>query len=148
MLWEKFHKNTSNVIKKVPLLISIPGSLKIDQTTNTLFEMVDLLPTLVDLTGLPSLPRCPHGLSTGDKNICSEGISLASIFAFDEEDNDAALDDFIREKTALAQIQKGHDQMGYSLYTRDFRHGCQLSFISTLFITLTQVKTFFGPGLV
>ncbi|MCH1508244.1 MAG: sulfatase [Akkermansiaceae bacterium] len=52
---------TYEVAAKVPLIISAPGQKK-DQRTKALTELVDLFPTLCDLSGVP-IPQNLHGLS-------------------------------------------------------------------------------------
>nr|XP_045621572.1 iduronate 2-sulfatase-like isoform X2 [Procambarus clarkii] len=44
---------------------------------NGLVELVDLFPTLVDMTGLPVLSPCPE--KSGNVEVCTEGSSLAPI---------------------------------------------------------------------
>lgn len=47
------------------------------ESYNGLVELVDLFPTLVDLSGLPSIPTCPE--DSKDMEVCTEGNSLAPI---------------------------------------------------------------------
>lgn len=62
------------------LLWRIPGQSEASQgLNNRMVEMVDLFPTLVELAGLPPLPKC-EGLDQPPSMTCVQGVSYASEF--------------------------------------------------------------------
>ena len=62
------------------LLWRVPGQAKASQGLNTrLTEMVDLFPTLIDLTGLPKIPAC-EGRDQPPTVQCVQGTSYADEF--------------------------------------------------------------------
>lgn len=64
----------------VPLLIHVPGLSKHKIVLNNLVELVDLFPTLVDLTQISdSLKTC--SINNSENLVCTEGRSLVPIMA-------------------------------------------------------------------
>merc|ERR1719215_653872 len=58
----------------------VPGQSKESQgLNNRMVEIIDLFPTLVELTGLPALPTC-RGLDQPSSVTCLQGQSYASEF--------------------------------------------------------------------
>lgn len=69
--------SNSEKATKVPLIMHIPKLTQTSQLTNNLVELVDLFPTLVDLTQVSkSLLRCPQNKTT---ELCTEGRSLVPL---------------------------------------------------------------------
>ena len=64
--------------------------------SDSLVEFVDILPTLVDAAGLPSLDKCPQ--YSRDVPICREGTSLLGIAGI--------LHNLTPDSVPLLQIQK------------------------------------------
>ncbi|ELU00749.1 hypothetical protein CAPTEDRAFT_175760 [Capitella teleta] len=60
----------------VPLMVHLPGETE-GKVSGEFAELVDLFPTVVELTGFPAtaVPRC----SRRKENLCHEGVSLAPI---------------------------------------------------------------------
>ena len=98
-----------------PLMISIPGMTDSGLVTSELTEFVDLFPTLVEATGLPTLPVCPE--DSRNVTACHEGLSLIPLIKNPEEPwKSAAFSQFRR-------IWNGHETMGYTMKTMDgFRY--------------------------
>jgi iduronate 2-sulfatase len=62
------------------LLWRVPGQKGASKGLNTrLVEMLDLFPTIVELTGLPALPQC-EGIDQPPTTLCVQGSSYASEF--------------------------------------------------------------------
>lgn len=103
-LWGK----TSNfeLDAHVPLLISVPGMKQAGKRTDSLVELVDLYPTLVDLCGLPS----KSGL---------EGSSLRAIL-----DNPAATvsEYAFTQHPRPAHMEVPGEAMGYSVCDKRYRY--------------------------
>ena len=103
-LWAK----TSNfdLDARVPLIIATPKMKAAGQTTDSLAELLDLYPTLVELCGLPKMP----GL---------EGVSLAPVLASPRKEvRTAALSQHPRP----AYYKGAPETMGYSIRTGRFRY--------------------------
>ena len=62
------------VAHRAPMMLHVPGVIDQSMFTEKLVEFVDILPTLVDAAGLPSLDKCPE--YSRDVPICREGTSL------------------------------------------------------------------------
>ncbi|ELU04078.1 hypothetical protein CAPTEDRAFT_206684 [Capitella teleta] len=65
----------------VPLMVHLPGEME-GKVSGEFAELVDLFPTVVELTGFPTtaVPRC----SLRKENLCHEGVSLAPIVKGEE----------------------------------------------------------------
>lgn len=103
-LWAK----TSNfeLDARVPLMIATPGMTSAGMKTDSIAELLDLYPTLVELCGLPK----PAGL---------EGVSLAPVVASPGvEVRRVALSQHPRP----AYYEGAPDAMGYSIRTDRFRY--------------------------
>jgi iduronate 2-sulfatase len=94
----------------VPLLISVPGSKQSGQQTDSLVELVDLFPTLVELCGLPK-PAKLDGASLVP--ILNDAKTQVKTAAFSQFPRPAYYD---REPTAQPE------SMGYSVRTPDARY--------------------------
>ena len=44
---------------RVPFLLHVPGVTDIGMRSDALVELIDIFPTLVDITGLPKVDLCP-----------------------------------------------------------------------------------------
>ena len=93
------HATKAPVDARVPFLIKAPGAGFIAGTTDALVELLDLFPTLCDLTGIPTPSQC-------------EGTSLVTLL----RDSEA-------EWTELAYTQypRWGGVMGYSVKSHDGR---------------------------
>ena len=56
------------------MMLHVPGVIEQSMFTEKLVEFVDILPTLVEAAGLPTLDKCPE--YSRDVPICREGTSL------------------------------------------------------------------------
>lgn len=133
-LWAKY--SNFDVALKVPLIFSAPGIPS--KIIHAPVELVDLFPTLVDLSGLPhNIPKC--GIK--DKSVlCFEGKSLKSImiddsmsfrnyFAFSQYPRPSVYPQKNSDKPRLKDIKI----MGYSVRTKRYRYTEWVSFNYTLF---------------
>ena len=77
-------------------------------------EHVDIFPSLVDLAGLPQIPRCPDRMDTSGIDSCTEGRSWSNTIKGVQGKN------VRKEHGALVQIS-GHSYAGYTLVTKTFR---------------------------
>lgn len=114
-------------------------------------ELLDLFPTLVDLVGLPTLPKCPfHSFNI---SLCTEGQSLYCILSkknHSKELKTGKISDCSRKITAYSQfprpgvhpsVKPDSDQprlnetkiMGYSVRTNRFRYTSWIKFNHTTF---------------
>lgn len=67
-----------DIATRVPLIIQVPSLVRNMEVVNELVELVDLFPTLVDLTQVSSsLPECPMGRPKMER--CTEGRSLVQV---------------------------------------------------------------------
>ena len=62
------------VAHRAPMMLHVPGVIEESMFTENLVEYVDILPTLVEAAGLPTLDKCPE--YSRDVPICREGTSL------------------------------------------------------------------------
>ena len=62
------------VAHRAPMMLHVPGVIEQSMFTEKLVEFVDILPTLVEAAGLPTLDKCPE--YSRDVPICREGTSL------------------------------------------------------------------------
>ena len=62
---------------RAPMMLHVPGQIEQSMFSENLVEFVDILPTLVDAAGLPTLEKCPE--YSRNISICREGTSLLSI---------------------------------------------------------------------
>jgi iduronate 2-sulfatase len=73
-------KNTVfEVANNSPLMIRVPGVTDKGMVTDKLVELVDVFPTLADLSGLPPLSRCPRPHQSRRIRLCTEGSSLVPL---------------------------------------------------------------------
>lgn len=156
----------SNLIKSNYFTESVRRSMKQEELRNIsttekqlrkydgLTELIDLFPTLVDLAGLPSLPKCSS--NSISQNTCTEGISHSCVIKhldriIDANLNSTVLIDCPRKNAVLSQyprpgpsstIVPDSDQprltettiMGYSLRERRYRYTRWCRFNSKKFL--------------
>ncbi|KAF9413418.1 hypothetical protein HW555_008355 [Spodoptera exigua] len=133
-LWAKY--SNFDVALKVPLIFSAPGISS--KNIHTPVELIDIFPTLVDLSGLShNIPKC----DVKDKStLCFEGKSLKSLMTqdFKEFGNNFALSQYPRPSV---YPQKNSDKprlkdiriMGYSIRTKRYRYTEWVLFNNTIF---------------
>ena len=96
---------------RAPLLFSAPGAPAGQVVDRSFAEFVDLHPTLADLAGLATPPRCDTADMSRSAPSCTEGASLAAAV------RGAGVP---AKKAAFGQWPKkvaGRSAMGYNLYT-------------------------------
>ena len=127
-LWGKFTNLEDGT--HVPFMIQVPGVTDKGMRTNAIVELIDIFPTLTDLTGLKTPPLCPegkHNLLT-----CVEGVSIAPLIDNpNQEWKKAAFSQYARPQYAgLFKIpneppfdpkQDGEDVMGYTVRVDQYR---------------------------
>ena len=114
-----FGKNTNfEVANNAPMIIRVPGITDGGQVTDKLVEFVDMFPTLVELTGHPSLPHCPQRTSSSSVSLCTEGSSLVPLFH--DQNTDKWKDRVFYQYPRFVSATK--DCMGYSMRTRRYRY--------------------------
>ncbi|XP_049865291.1 iduronate 2-sulfatase [Pectinophora gossypiella] len=134
-LWAKY--SNFDVALKVPLIFSIPKMAHKSLTTPV--ELIDIFPTLVDLAGLPYVPKCPN--DTDKVILCVQGKSLLHYMnRFSEGDKHISfsISQYPRpgeypvinsDKPRLMDI----NIMGYSIRTNRYRYTEWISFNNKLF---------------
>ncbi|MEM9281813.1 MAG: sulfatase [Verrucomicrobiota bacterium] len=106
-IWTK--ANNYELSTRVPLIVADPSQDSGGDVTNALVELVDVYPTLVDLSGL----SIPYGL---------EGISFAPLMKDPERTwKTAAFSQYPRAKTGNRHEGRG-DLMGYAVRTDRYRY--------------------------
>jgi iduronate 2-sulfatase len=131
--WAKY--SNFDVAVKVPLIVVAPESKRRDKVTEVV-ELVDLFPTLVDLSCLPALEEC----TSRQQQTCTEGKSLAPLLrgqfspgdqvAFSQYPRPSAYSQHNSDKPRLKAIKI----MGYSLRTPRFRYTCWIGFNPRTFV--------------
>ena len=111
-------------------------------TVDSMIELVDIFPTLTDITGLPKVPTCP--IESNKTILCSEGFSFAPLLSkFYRRDAQKTWktgvfsqysrpDDTPQENTDLPNLND-IKIMGYSLRTASMRYTEWVSFNHTTF---------------
>lgn len=120
---------------RVPLLIYDPKAPQPKTTTiDTIGELIDLFPTIVDIAGLPEVLSCKNSLEYEDESVtCTEGKSLARRMGTALSEADAsdgeAFSQFPRPGPNPTRIPDSDQPklreikiMGYSIRTRQFRY--------------------------
>ncbi|CAG0883846.1 unnamed protein product [Darwinula stevensoni] len=76
--WSKY--SDFEVATRVPLLFSVPDLVrKGPRIVKDPVELTDLFPTLVDLSGLPKLQKCPKNDLSRSVPLCTEGVNLSPL---------------------------------------------------------------------
>ncbi|XP_068628041.1 iduronate 2-sulfatase [Battus philenor] len=129
--WAKY--SNFDVALKVPLIFQIPGV--VPKVINTPVELIDIFPTLAELTGINGIPKCRN---TRDKSkMCFEGKSLTPLIAGRYE-NGFALSQYPRpsikpQRNSDSPRLKNIKIMGYSVRTPRYRYTQWISFNSSSF---------------
>lgn|SRR6218665_110545 len=127
-LWGK-HTNFE-LSTRAPLMFRVPGLTDAGLIHDRPVEFVDIFPTLVDATGLPSIPICPE--NSANVALCTEGSSLVDLMTGDD-----SADKLVRghpsqstrprrqrrKEFAFSQYpRRGFSVMGYSIRTDRYRY--------------------------
>lgn len=132
--WSKY--SNYDVALNVPLVVYNPlVKLRSENKIETVVELLDLFPTLVDLAGLPPIPTCKTNRIV--EETCVEGKSLQPLIYGDPCDSllEEAFSQYPRpgtypsihpnsDKPKLYQIEI----MGYSLRTKQYRYTAWIGF--------------------
>ena len=127
-LWGKFTNLEDGT--HVPLMIRVPGVTDKGMRTDALVELIDIFPTLTDLTGIEMPPLCPEG--NHKLLTCVEGVSLAPLLKDPKMDwKKAAFSQYARpqyaglfkipNEPAFDPAQDGEDVMGYTIRVDKYR---------------------------
>ncbi len=104
--WTKF--TNYNIDTHVPFIIKSNDARHNHKTINQFVEMVDVFPTLCDLTGL-EIPENIHGMS-----------ALPIMNDNSKKGKEAVFAQFLKE--SYWAVPEGNEQMGYSILTDDFHY--------------------------
>jgi arylsulfatase/arylsulfatase A len=105
---------------RVPFFVKLPGKIKTKQTTKTMASMIDILPTILDLTDIPA-----------PENVTIDGKSLLPLWV---DGDDSALQD----RTYFTQLHYGPEPFKYMHFAartqsyklispHDYPHGIHLN---------------------
>ncbi|KAM3968325.1 iduronate 2-sulfatase [Aphomia sociella] len=136
-LWAKY--SNFDVALRVPLIFSVPGMPH--QSIQTPVELIDLFPTLVELSGLSNLiPKCK---CNDNRPLCFEGNSLVPHMYINrlhmiEKPKSFAISQYPRPSVTPRRNSdkprlKDIEIMGYSIKTKRFRYTEWISFNSSSF---------------
>ncbi|XP_053600282.1 iduronate 2-sulfatase [Plodia interpunctella] len=133
-LWAKY--SNFDAALKVPLIFNIPG--KVPKSIETPVELVDIFPTLVQLSGIKAnIPKCRR---IDESVLCFDGQNLVPLMdaKFPSYLNYFAISQYPRpsvypKKTSDKPRLKKIKIMGYSIRTKRYRYTEWISFNSTLF---------------
>ncbi|KAF5287898.1 hypothetical protein FQA39_LY04072 [Lamprigera yunnana] len=129
-----------DIATRVPLIVHVPDVINFQSIKSELVELVDLFPTLVDMTGVTdSLKTCSHT----NLKLCTEGRSLAPLITPYSEKNYSKFAVFTQyprpgefptqkpnsDEPNLSDIQI----MGYSIRTSQYRYTEWIQFNNTNF---------------
>jgi iduronate 2-sulfatase len=136
--WEKYSNYETAV--KVPLIIYDPySSMTRSKKIDSIVELIDLFPTIIDLVGLPKIEKCYEKFT--QLKTCTEGKSLVPLMRKNIKDfEEVAYSQYPRpsqfpskspnsDKPKLHQIKI----MGYSIRTQQFRYNIWIGFNSKSF---------------
>jgi iduronate 2-sulfatase len=138
--WSKYQN--FDVSLKVPLIIFNPKAPQARvKRINSIAELIDIFPTLIDVAGLPQIPSCKLNSLDHyeDENVtCTEGKSLHPKMINDatESDDDAmAFSQYPRPSAYPSKIPDSDQPrlreikiMGYSMRTNRFRYTAWIKF--------------------
>ena len=123
-LWQK--DILLDAASRVPLLIHIPGHTDQGIVSDSLVELVDVFPTLVQSAGLPTIPTCPkHGSIHID--ICHEGVDFTPLIQNSSIQLKKAV--FSQRSKPLGKTSK--HIMGYSVRTEQYRFSEYIEYSTT-----------------
>ena len=110
----------------VPFILSVPGVTDSGMRTDALIELIDIFPTLTELTGLDSPPLCPE--DNKDLLACVEGFSLVPLLKNPKQEwKRAAFSQYPRPTGGLSSIpgrppfSNSEAVMGYAMRTDTYR---------------------------
>lgn len=142
--WSKF--SNYDVALRVPLIIHDPQNIPTDgdgHKIDTIIELIDIFPTLVDLAGYQLIPKCDDEMN---KLTCTEGKSLASLMLLNKDNEKRSSDEThaysqYPRPGDIPQVHPNSDQpklyqisvMGYTIRTPQFRYTLWIGFNSTTF---------------
>ena len=122
------HTNFEDAVH-VPFLIHVPGVTDEGKRSKALVELIDIFPTLTELSGLQTPDICPEGKH--NMLTCVEGTSVASLIQNpDQPWKKAAFSQYPRPDDGLPKIpghppfskdEHGENVMGYTMRTDDYR---------------------------
>lgn len=132
--WAKF--SNFEDATRVPFLLHVPGVTDAGIRSAALVELIDIFPSLVDLTGLPMPPLCPEGNQT--LLTCVEGFSVTPLLK-DPSGNlrNASFSQYARPASGFTHLpgldpNEGPEQvMGYTIRTDQYRYTEWVYFNST-----------------
>ncbi|XP_041973462.1 iduronate 2-sulfatase [Aricia agestis] len=132
-LWAKY--SNFDVALKVPLIFYVPGM--VPQTMDPPVELIDIFPTLVELSGLGiNIPKCRNTndrsiLCYGGKSLVPlmKGIDSSDYFAISQYPRPSVFPQHDSDKPRLKNIKI----MGYSIRTKQYRYTEWVNFNSTTF---------------
>eukprot|EP00730_Choanoeca_flexa_P009353 TRINITY_DN12632_c4_g1_i2.p2 TRINITY_DN12632_c4_g1~~TRINITY_DN12632_c4_g1_i2.p2 ORF type:complete len:395 (+),score=58.85 TRINITY_DN12632_c4_g1_i2:534-1718(+) len=124
---------------RAPLIVHIPPSLQSEfpqlyegtppMRTDALVEFTDIMPTLIDLSGLPSMPLCPTNAK--DVAYCTEGATLRPVLSQPDDASNFKDAVFMQYAACMHDDMIWHDAcenpaepevMGYAVRTRRWRY--------------------------
>lgn len=136
--WSKY--SNYEISLRVPLIIFNPRVPQAQvRTINSIAELIDIFPTLIDVAGLPPIPSCKqHSLDNyeDESMTCTEGKSLHSKMMNDEQDDDAIAYSQYPRPDSYPSKHPDSDQpklreikiMGYTMRTNRFRYTAWIKF--------------------
>jgi iduronate 2-sulfatase len=157
--WSKY--SNYDVSLKVPLIIFNPRAPQARvRRVNSIAELVDIFPTLIDVVGLPKISTCkehPNSyVSYEDETTCTEGKSLMpkminDVTSNDDDDDAIAYSQYPRpgsypsknpdsDQPKLREIKI----MGYSMRTKRFRYTAWIKFNNKKFKRSKLINYFVG----
>lgn len=137
--WAKY--SNLDVVLKVPLVIYDPfqGDRK-NHLIREVVELVDILPTIVQLAGLPKIKRCKNAKT----KVCTEGKSLGHLLRKKFPTRNYTYSAFSQypRPTFYPSLKPNSDEprlkdiliMGYSIRTSQFRYTAWIPFDNQIFL--------------
>lgn len=126
-MWGKFTNLEDDT--HVPFMLRVPGMTDNGAHTSALVELIDIFPSLSELSGLAVPPVCPEG--NKDLLACVEGSSVAPLLKDPKQEwKKAAFSQYPRPATGLTSIpgkppflprNRGEDVMGYAVRVDTYR---------------------------
>lgn len=113
----------------VPFMLRVPGVTDQGMRTKALVELIDIFPTLAELTGVDVPPLCPE--SGQSPLTCVEGSSVAPLLKNpDQEWKKAAFSQYPRPSAGFSHIpghppfdkEAGENVMGYTVRVDQYRY--------------------------
>ncbi|XP_065844217.1 iduronate 2-sulfatase-like [Oscarella lobularis] len=136
--WAKF--TNFEDATRVPFLLHVPGVTDKGMRSDALVELIDIFPTLADVTGLPMPQVCPESKKPGLLT-CVEGSSVAPLLTNPKMPfKKGAFSQYARPASGLNVIpghpfedgSKPEQVMGYTMRTDTYRYTLWVRFNSTM----------------